>query len=98
MCSRRACKPATHKGIQIQHPVHLDELKEVKYYIARDDNSSADDSFEPMTVIVFRITPTMKNEFDKYFDAYSQEDTEDEIKTDRHFISVEVRDAEDFQV
>ena len=87
-----------HKDKQIQHPVHLDELKEVKYYIARDDNSSADDSFEPMTVIVFRITPTMKNEFDKYFDAYSQEDTEDEIKTDRHFISVEVRDAEDFQV
>ena len=89
-----------HKDKQIQHPVYLkqDELKEVKYYIARDDDSSADDSFEPMTLIVFRITPTMKNKFDKYSNAYSQEDTEDEIKTDRRFISVEVRDAEDFQV
>ena len=88
-----------HKDKQIQHPVYLkqDELKEVKYYIARDDDS-ADDSFEPMTVIVFRITPTTKNKFDKYSNAYSQEDTEDEEKTRRRFISVEVRDAEDFQV
>ena len=88
-----------HKDKQIQHPVYLkqDELKEVKYYIARDDDS-ADDSFEPMTVIVLRTIPTMKNKFDKYSNAYSQEDTKDEIKTDRRFISVEVRDAEDFQV
>ena len=89
-----------HKDKQIQHPVYLkqDELKEVKYHIARDDDSSADDSFEPMTVIVFRITPSAINKFDQYSNAYSQEDTEDEELTHRRFISIKVGDAEDLQV
>ena len=91
------------EGKKSEHSVYLrdDELKEVKYFIARDDEnegSAADDTVESMTVIAFRITPTDKNNFTKYSRSYNQEDTEDEEKNERRYISVEVRDTDEFQV
>ena len=83
-------------GKQRKHRAHVkdDELKEVKYYIA-DENDANEDS---MTVIVFRITPTEKNNFVKYSSAYNQDDCQDSGPTERHYISVEVRDSDEFVV
>ena len=88
------------KGNKCEHSVHLndDELKEVKYFVESDDDSLGDDADESMTVIAFRITPTQKNNFEKYSSSYHQDDSEDEGKTERHYISVEFRDTDDFHV
>eukprot|EP00581_Thalassiosira_minuscula_P018889 CAMPEP_0183719814 /NCGR_PEP_ID=MMETSP0737-20130205/12607_1 /TAXON_ID=385413 /ORGANISM="Thalassiosira miniscula, Strain CCMP1093" /LENGTH=992 /DNA_ID=CAMNT_0025949571 /DNA_START=52 /DNA_END=3027 /DNA_ORIENTATION=+ len=90
------------KGKSFKHYVYLkeEELKELRYFIARDDeneDSLKDDSVEPMTVIAFRITPTEKNNFSNYSNAYDQEDTENAENYKKRFISVEVRDTDEFQ-
>lgn len=88
------------KDKQQEHSVFLngDELQELKYFVEGDEEYPANDTVEPMTVISFRIKPTDKNNFKKYSNAYTQEDTEDEERNDRRYISVEVRDADEFKV
>ena len=88
------------KGNKCKHYVHLNDgdLKEVNYFVESDDDSLGDDADESMTVMSFRIAPTEKNGFDKYSSAYHQDDSEDEGKTERRYISVEFRDTDDFQV
>jgi len=89
------------KNKRSEHSVHLknEELKEVKYFIAdeNEDNAVTDDNDNSMTMIAFRITPTEKNKFTKYSSAYHQEDTEDAEKNERRYISVEFRDTDDFR-
>ena len=87
------------KGNKCEHSVYLnnDELKEVNYFVESDDDSLGNDADESMTVMSFRITPTEKNGFDKYSSAY-QEESEDEGKTERRYISVEFQDIYHFQV
>ncbi len=89
------------KGNIREHCVYLgqDELKEVKYHIANEgDAEDNDDMDDSMTVIAFRITPTDKNNFTKYTSAYNQEDNDDSKNTERRYISVEVRDTDEFRV
>ena len=65
------------KSNKNEHSVYLkdQELQEVKYFIASEDEN--EDIDESMTVMVFRITPTEKNNFLKYPRSYDQEDTEE---------------------
>ena len=75
-----------------------EELTEVKYFIAGDEDEATDDVIEPMTVIAFRITPNARNKFDKYSNAYRQENDDNEERYERRYVSVEVRDPDEFQV
>ncbi|KAL7551587.1 hypothetical protein ACHAWF_014773, partial [Thalassiosira exigua] len=85
------------KGKKNEHTVFIsdDELKEVKYFIARDDVTN--DIDDAMTVIAFRITPTDKNNFVKYPRSYLQDEKEEDEDTERRYITVEVRDTDEFQ-
>lgn len=88
------------KGNVSEHRAYLksgEELKEVKYQIADDNGiSESDDLGETMTVIAFRITPTDQNNLNKFTNSYDQEES-DQI-TGKQYISVEVRDTDDFRV
>ncbi len=83
-----------------EHRVYLksgEELKEVKYRFSDDnDTPEGDNISDSMTVIAFRITPTDKNNLIKFTSSYDQEES-DQI-TGKQYISVEVRDADDFRV
>jgi hypothetical protein len=87
-------------NIMSEHRVHLksgEELKEVKYHIADDTvTPEGDDIGDSMTVIAFRITPTDKNNLIKYTSSYDREES-DQV-TGKQYISVEVRDADEFGV
>ena len=90
-----------NKGKKSEHRVYLksDDLKEVKYHIPDElDNSNEDDDVDSMTVIAFRITPTENNGLEKYSSSYKQHDNDDEKNNHKRYISVEVRDADDFKV
>ena len=81
------------------HRVYIksEELKEVKFHIAEDkDTSELDEIGDSMTVIAFRITPTVKNKLIKYTRSYDQD--ESDRCTSKRYISVELRDADDFKV
>lgn len=82
------------KGNIISHKVLLnnDDLKEIKYFIANDETN--DDADESLTMIAFRITPTEKNGFTNYPNKYHQDNSEDDDKTDKYYVSVEVRDPD----
>jgi hypothetical protein len=87
------------KGKMSEHRAYLsgEELKEVKYQIADDNGiSESDEIGETMTVIAFRITPTDQNNLNKFTNSYDQEES-DQI-TGKQYISVEVRDTDDFRV
>ena len=90
------------KDRPMAHDVSLslkkEELTEVKYFIAGDEDEATDDDVEPMTVIAFRITPNARNKFDKYSNAYRQENDDNEERYERRYVSVEVRDPDEFQV
>ena len=84
-----------------EHTVYLkgDELTEVKYHIPDENDTSEDGAdSDSMTIIAFRINPSETNGFDKYSSAYSQENDEDPEKFHKRYISVEVRDTDDFRV
>ncbi|KAL3770412.1 hypothetical protein ACHAW5_002329 [Stephanodiscus triporus] len=86
------------KGQMSEHRAYLsgEELKEVKYQIADDNSTSESDEIgETMTVIAFRITPTDQNNLNKFTNSYDQEES-DQI-TGKQYISVEVRDTDDFR-
>ena len=89
-----------NKGKRSEHRVYLknDDLKEVKYHIPDELDNSDDDDEDSMTVIAFRITPTENNNLEKYSSSYKQEDSDDEKNSHKRYISVEVRDADDFKV
>ena len=89
-----------NKGKTSDHRVYLknDDLKEVKYHIPDELDNSDDDDEDSMTVIAFRITPTENNNLEKYSSSYKQEDSDDEKNSHKRYISVEVRDADDFKV
>jgi len=76
-----------------------EELTEVKYHIP-DENDTGEDGADSdsMTMIAFRINPSESNGFNKYSSAYSQESNDDPEKFHKQFISVEVRDTDDFRV
>ena len=83
------------------HTVYLksEELAEVKYHIPdENDTSEGGADSDSMTMIAFRINPSEVNGFDKYSSAYSQENNEDPEKFHKQYISVEVRDTDDFRV
>ena len=88
------------KGNLREHCVYLgrDELKEIKYHIADEGNAAGDDDElgDAMTVIAFRITPTDLNNFTKYTSAYNDDDNSK--NTEKRYISVEVRDTDEFKV
>jgi hypothetical protein len=88
------------RGNMSENRVYLksgEELKEVKYRIADDNDApEGDDISNSMTVIAFRITPTDKNNLIKFTSSYDREES-DQI-TGKQYISVEVRDADDFRV
>lgn len=88
------------RGNMSENRVYLksgEELKEVKYRIADDNDApEGDDISSSMTVIAFRITPTDKNNLIKFTSSYDREES-DQI-TGKQYISVEVRDADDFRV
>jgi len=87
------------EGKLSEHCVFIDgdELKEVMFYIARDNDTSEVDEFgDSMTVIVFRITPTDRNSLIKYTSSYDHDDRSNDQS--KRYISVEVRDADDFKV
>ena len=74
---------------------HGDELKEVKYHIAAEDDTGVETG-DTITVISFRITPSEKNSLTKYSNAYNQE--EGGMDLAKNYISVEPRNTDDFQV
>ena len=88
-----------NKGKTSKHRVYLksDDLKEVKYHIP-DELASNEDDEDSMTVIAFRITPTENNGLEKYSSSYKQDESDDEKNSHKRYISVEVRDADDFKV
>merc|ERR1712194_373034 len=61
------------------------------------EECAVDNTVESMTVIAFRITPTDKNRSKKYPHSYSQEDAGHEDRSDRRYISVEIRDTDEFK-
>ena len=84
-----------------EHRVYLksEDLKEVKYHIPDELDNSDENDEDSMTVIAFRITPTENNNLEKYSSSYEQEDSGDDQKNNhKRYISVEVRDADDFKV
>ena len=87
------------KGKMTDHTVLVkgEEITEVKYHISdENDTIDVDDPYS-MTMIAFRIKPSESNGFDKYSSSYSQE-AKDPEKFHKQFISVEVRDTDDFRV
>ena len=90
----------SNEGRKHEHYVHLegDELRELKYYIAKDDEEESLIDEDPMTIIAFRVRPTDKNKLTMYPNAYNQKDSENGQKNGRHYISVELRDPDEFQV
>ena len=89
------------KGKMTDNTVYLksEELTEVKYHIPDENDTSEDGAdSDSMTMIAFRINPSEVNGFDKYSSAYSQENDEDPDKFHKQYISVEVRDTDDFRV
>jgi len=89
-----------NKGKTSEHRVYLknDDLKEVKYHIPDELDNSDEDDEDSMTVIAFRITPTEINNLEKYSSSYKQDESDDEKNSHKRYISVEVRDADDFKV
>jgi len=89
------------RGKMTDHTVYLkgEELTEVKYHIPdENDTSEGGADSDSMTMIAFRINPSEVNGFNKYSSAYSQENNEDPEKFHKQYISVEVRDTDDFRV
>jgi hypothetical protein len=82
------------------HIVYLsqdDELKEVKYHIAQDEDTiEGIEVGDSMTVIAFRITPSELNNLKQYSKSYNQEESDTNIE--KNYISVEPRNTEEFQV
>ena len=89
-----------NKKKMTEHTVYLkgEELTEVKYHIPDENDTSEEGDSDSMTIIAFRINPSETNGFDKYSSAYNQEDNEDPEKFHKRYISVEVRDTDDFRV
>ena len=87
------------KGKMTDHTVFVkgEELTEVKYHIPDENDEDGADS-DSMTMIAFRINPSESNGFDKFSSSYSQEINDDPEKFHKQFISVEVRDTDDFRV
>ena len=87
------------KGKMTDHTVLIkgEELREVKYHIPDENDEDGADS-DSMTMIAFRINPSESNGFDKFSSSYSQESNDDPEKFHKQFISVEVRDTDDFRV
>ena len=75
-----------------------EELTEVKYHIPDENDTGEDGDSDSMTMIAFRINPSESNGFDKYSSSYSQENNDDPDKFHKQYISVEVRDTDDFRV
>ena len=75
-------------------------MKEIKYHIVDDvDAAGEDDELDDsMTVIAFRITPTDLNNFTKYTSAYNQDDSDTSKNAEKRYISVQVRDTDEFKV
>jgi len=89
------------KGKMTDHTVLVkgEEITEVKYHIPDENDTSEDGAdSDSMTMIAFRINPSKSNGFDKYSSSYSQENNDDPEKFHKQFISVEVRDTDDFRV
>jgi hypothetical protein len=76
---------------------HDDELKEVKYHIApEDDTVEGVEVGDTVTVISFRITPSHTNNLTMYSKSYNQVEGGKDIA--KNYISIEPRNTEDFQV
>ena len=88
------------KGKLHEHDVFVkgEELTEVKYHIPDENDTGEDGDSDSMTMIAFRINPSESNGFDKYSSSYSQENNDDPDKFHKQYISVEVRDTDDFRV
>ena len=90
-----------HKGKLSEHRVYLKsgEVKEVKYHIPHEKETGEGeiDSYS-MTMIAFRISPNDKNNLEKYSSSYNQEDSDESEKTHKRYISVEIRDNDEFYV
>jgi hypothetical protein len=86
-------------GTLREHRAYIEnreELKEVKYHIAPEDDTAAGVVGDNVSVIAFRISPSDKNGLTMYSNAYNQEDGgKDETK---NYISVEPRHNDEFQV
>ena len=90
-----------HKGKLSEHRVYLksEEVKEVKYHIPHEkETGEGEIDSDSMTMIAFRISPNDKNNLEKYSSSYNQEDSDDSEKTHKRYISVEVRDTDEFYV
>lgn len=90
-----------NKGKLHKHYVFVkgEELVEVKYHIPDENDTSEDGAdSDSMTMIAFRINPSESNGFDKFSSSYSQESNDDPDKFHKQYISVEVRDTDDFKV
>ena len=90
-----------HKGKLSEHRVYLksEEVKEVKYHIPQEkETGEGEIDSDSMTMIAFRISPNDKNNLEKYSSSYNQEDSDDSEKTHKRYISVEIRDPDEFYV
>jgi hypothetical protein len=76
--------------------VHLkeEELSELAYFIAEDDEKgvSSDKFDDSMSIIAFCVKPSQANKLDKFSDWY------DGATSGKKYITIEVRDKEEFQV
>jgi hypothetical protein len=83
-----------------EHRVYIDhreELKEVKYHFAPEDDTVAGvEVGDNVSVIAFRISPSDKNDLTRYSNSYNQE--EGGKGGTKNYISVEPRNNDEFQV
>ena len=72
-----------------------EDLKEMAYYVAKDENDESEEYDDTLSIISFRVKPTEANNLDQFADWY---DGIDEDGSESKYITVELRDKDQFSV
>ena len=77
------------------NPQKEDDLKEMAYYVAKDENEESEEYDDTLSIISFRVKPTEDNNLVKFAEWY---DGKDEEGSETKYITVELRDKDQFSV
>jgi hypothetical protein len=83
------------KPVQIKVSLSEDDLMELAYYVADDAKEESEEYDDSMSIIAFRVIPSQSNTLVEYADWYDGADPDD---SDTSYITIELRDKEEFQV
>ena len=72
-----------------------EDLKEMAYFVADDEKDGSHIYDDNMSIIAFRIKPTNVNKLVDFVNWYDGEDVD---KSETKYITIEVRDKDEFQV